>query len=374
MDRLEENKKKLDKLLWFIPIRSLRHLLREIIYNIFSINNLIEENNKLNNEILDLRREIRYINNKLNKNVVYVKITNDWTKDFNNHLYYLMIKNLLNKKNLEALYSEYNADIEIFSVVGDKKLIELSNAKIKIFYTGEPVINGWIKGYEDNCIGISNLSIGYNHLNNLSYVRIPLWFLYLFEKSLFYEPNKDIIFKRLNEINNIRYNKTKFAALINKWDPSNIRMPIYNAVSKIDHINCPGKFLHNDDSLKNEYGDDKLEYLKQFKFNICPENCIEDGYITEKMIHSFMAGCIPIWNGYKNIEGDVINKNAVLYWDESGNNGEVIKEIEKLHKNDDLYEKFIKQRRFNTDAAVDYVYNQIVILNEKIESLINNII
>ena len=172
MDRLEENKKKLDKLLWFIPIRSLRHLLREIIYNIFSINNLIEENNKLNNEILDLRREIRYINNKLNKNVVYVKITNDWTKDFNNHLYYLMIKNLLNKKNLEALYSEYNADIEIFSVVGDKKLIELSNAKIKIFYTGEPVINGWIKGYEDNCIGISNLSIGYNHLNNLSFVYI----------------------------------------------------------------------------------------------------------------------------------------------------------------------------------------------------------
>ena len=179
-----------------------------------------------------------------------------------------------------------------------------------------------------------------------------------------------MIYKRLNEINNIRYNKTKFAALINKWDPSNIRMPIYNSVSKIDHISCPGKFLHNDDSLKNEYNDNKLEYLKQFKFNICPENCVEDGYITEKMLHSFMAGCIPIWNGDKNIEGEIINKNAVLYWDNNADNTEIIKEIETLHKNDDLYDKFIKQKRFNTDAATDYIYNQIILLHTKIEDLI----
>lgn len=370
MNRLEENKKQLDKLLWFIPIRSLRYLLREIIYNIFNINELVEQNNKLNNEILDLQREIRYINTKINKNTVYIKISNDWSKDFNNHIYYMIIKTLLNKRNLEVLYSEYNPDIEIFSVVGDKELIYRSNAKIKFFHTGEPVINGWLKGYEDNCIGISNLSIGFNHLNNLTYVRIPLWFLYVFESVVFYEPNKDMIYKRLNEINNIRYNKTKFAALINKWDPSNIRMPIYNSVSKIDHISCPGKFLHNDDSLKNEYNDNKLEYLKQFKFNICPENCVEDGYITEKMLHSFMAGCIPIWNGDKNIEGEIINKNAVLYWDNNADNTEIIKEIETLHKNDDLYDKFIKQKRFNTDAATDYIYNQIILLHTKIEDLI----
>lgn len=132
--------------------------------------------------------------------------------------------------------------------------------------------------------------------------------------------------------------------------------------------------MHNDDSLKNDFNDSKYEYLKQFKFNICPENCIEDGYVTEKLFDAFKSGCIPIWSGYKNLEGDIVNKNAVLYWDIDSDNKELIKEIKSIHENDELYNKFVSQSRFNTDNAVEYIYGQIKLLHEKIEELSNKLI
>ena len=118
---------------------------------------------------------------------------------------------------------------------------------------------------------------------------------------------------------------------------------MYNQISNIGNINCPGKLFHNDDTLKLNFNDDKIEYLKDFKFNICPENTISDGYITEKLFDSFKAGCIPIYNGDENIELDLVNKNALFFFKKDQDNTDIIKEIEKLNKDDKLFDAFQKQ-------------------------------
>lgn len=47
----------------------------------------------------------------------------------------------------------------------------------------------------------------------------------------------------------------------------------------------------------------KLATLKNFKFNLCFENYTgQNGYITEKIFDSFMAGSIPVYWGPDNIE------------------------------------------------------------------------
>lgn len=255
----------------------------------------------------------------------------------------------------------------MFYVYGDRKNIIQSKAKVKFFFTSEPV-QVLRKDYNDNCIGLCDLSLGFNHILNSNYIRFPLWILYNFNIT---ELNKDSVYKRILYINNAKFEKTKFTSLISTWGgTNNLRKHIYRAISQIDKISCPSKFLHNDDSLKNDFADNKIEYLKQFKFNICPENCIEDGYITEKLFDSFKAGSIPIWNGDKNLEGDIINKNAVFYWQENSKNEDILKEIELLHKNEDLYNKFISQKRINIDNAVEYIYGQMKLLYEKIEELL----
>ena len=283
------------------------------------------------------------------------------------------------------MLTKYDPDIELFSVFGDRNNVINSKSKIKIFYTGEPVKTTFFKDYSDNLLNIVDLSIGFNHINNDKYFRFPLWILYTLGysysiinveryKLLEVINNKDKIFEIITNINNKNYIKSKFAELIATWGGvDNIRQCVYNKLSYIDKIYCPSKFLHNDDSLINNFNNDKIEYLKQFKFNICTENSIEDGYITEKIIHSFYAGCIPIWNGDKNLEGDIINKNAVLYFDKESDNKDLIKYIELLNKDDEVYSKFIKQPRFVVDNATDFIYNKIKKLYEKIEELIDKL-
>jgi len=44
---------------------------------------------------------------------------------------------------------------------------------------------------------------------------------------------------------------------------------------------------------------DKIECISNYKYNICPENSVTEGYTTEKVFESLQAGCIPIYTGAK---------------------------------------------------------------------------
>ncbi|WP_038374955.1 glycosyltransferase family 10 domain-containing protein [Brachyspira alvinipulli] len=368
---MEDSKKYIDKILWLIPFKKFRYFLRVLFYNILDIKEIKDDVKTLKTELFDLRNEIRSINKNVNNCIFFMKESNHYQDISKGCDYFLIFQSILSKKNIKLLFTKYDPDIELFYVYGDRKNVISSKAKIKIFYTEEPV-QVFRKDYNDNCIDLCDLSLGFNHISNSNYIRFPLWIRWNFN---IIELNKDNIYKRILELNNAKFKKTKFASLIATWGgANNLRGSIYDSLSKIDKVSCPSKFLHNDDSLKNDFNDSKYEYLKQFKFNICPENCIEDGYITEKLFDAFKTGCIPIWNGDKNLEGDIVNKNAVLYWDIDSDNKELIKEIKSLHENDDLYDKFVSQQRFITDNALEYIYGQIKLLHEKIEELANKLI
>ena len=369
----EKLKKYLDKILWFIPFRNLRHLLRKILYNILEIDDLKKE---LTEHILEYKSELKLIHKDFYDNAIYMKITNEWYPNytyFENDKFFRLLTNICSKYNKFLLlkYSQGDCDIEFFSVYGPKSKIIESKSKIKIFWTCEANTHIFRSEYKDNCLEYTNLSLGSNRIEHENYIRLPLWIFYFDYINL----NKDNIFKKVTEINKTKHTKTKFASLIATWGgEDNLREAMYNRISKIDKVDCPSKFLHNDNSLKNEFNDNKLEYLKQFKFNICPENVIEDGYITEKLFDAFKTGCIPIWNGDKNIEPNVINKDSILYWEKDSDNRELLKEIERLHRDETYYNNFISQPRLIVDNATDYIYNQIKRLHDRLEEFIQNLI
>lgn len=57
--------------------------------------------------------------------------------------------------------------------------------------------------------------------------------------------------------------------------------------------------------------DDKFEAISNCKFNLCIENLRYKGYITEKIIHSFVVGTIPVYLGAPDIE-KYIPKNCFI--------------------------------------------------------------
>jgi hypothetical protein len=50
--------------------------------------------------------------------------------------------------------------------------------------------------------------------------------------------------------------------------------------------------------------------LRNFNFNLCFENDLYPGYVTEKAVEAYISGCIPIWRGLDG--GEFFNKNAMI--------------------------------------------------------------
>lgn len=292
-------------------------------------------------------------------------------KDVPHDFFLLPINKIfLNNSKKYRLVTCYNPHIQLFSVFGKKSKVTNSNADCKIFFSGENT-NFFRKGeYKGNCIDYVSQSFGFDFSTADNYLRFPLWLLYYFTP----DNNKEEICEILNKFNQ-KYKKTKFCSLVASHDKNGIRTKIYNAVSRIGRVDCPGKLLHNDDTLHNQFSNDKSLYLQQYKFNICPENSNSPGYVTEKIFQSLYSGCIPIYNGWnKDPEPGILNPKIILWFNEPDlENKNLMDEVEKLNSNDNFYSEFISQPVF-CDTAAEKIFYMLSEFKNKIYSSIDKYI
>lgn len=70
-------------------------------------------------------------------------------------------------------------------------------------------------------------------------------------------------------------------------------------------VDFKGKCRLGNEPFNNEFGvlgsPEYLKKMSRYKFVICFENVCIDGYVSEKIIYCFLAGCIPIYFGDPNI-------------------------------------------------------------------------
>lgn len=89
------------------------------------------------------------------------------------------------------------------------------------------------------------------------------------------------------------------------------RKMLYQAVHKA--VGVAGFGPHFNQSIKNHHSSNfvKEEVLKEFAFNLCPENNIYPGYYTEKIPESFLAGALALGWVDTNVCAD-FNPNAFI--------------------------------------------------------------
>ena len=108
------------------------------------------------------------------------------------------------------------------------------------------------------------------------------------------------LFMNLNEINKARKQailfrsiKDKFCAGIISNCNSNFRIKFIEKLNNYKKVDMGGNCYNNiGRKVKN-----KIKFLMDYKFSISMENSGGDGYITEKIVASFLAGTIPIYYG-----------------------------------------------------------------------------
>jgi hypothetical protein len=97
--------------------------------------------------------------------------------------------------------------------------------------------------------------------------------------------------------------------------------------------------------------DNKLDTLKNYRFNVCYENMRDvKGYITEKIFDSFAAGSVPIYWGASNVT-DYIPKNCFIDRRDFKDFAEVYEYINTMDKT--TYDAYLKniQEYLQSDKA-----------------------
>ena len=259
--------------------------------------------------------------------------------------------------------------INFFGPVGNPLLVRNQFEGLKVFYTPEDVEHKYTKlwlYYRDYRINYVDLAMGFGKLDNPKYLRLPFWILTTFQPN---DTDEDIM-GRVRSINSYQCIKEAECVLICSHDPKGTREMIVNGVKDVLKVSSAGRWHNNTRDLWDKYNNNKLEYMSNFRFNICAENDNTENYVTEKIFDAFLAGCIPIYYGSNNNpEPGLINKDAVIFWNKDGDNEQALSLIKELNGNKKAYDEFISQTRLY-DAAAEYVIDRFKQLREKLANII----
>ncbi len=73
--------------------------------------------------------------------------------------------------------------------------------------------------------------------------------------------------------------------------------------------------IHRPDRVKSrwaiDYGQQKMDFLRHYKFTIAAEGFSKPGYITEKLLHPLLVGSVPIYWGALDT-GDYFNPDSFI--------------------------------------------------------------
>lgn len=307
---------------------------------------------------MSLRTQYHRYRNPLSSSDGRIDYYNWWNKQPANEVWFT---NFLQKRRFLDRYPKTR--FVFFSSLGNLNLLHLDTLvhpcphnRKRLYFNGENNHHPNFAPYLHNLLDHSSidLSLGFDYTDDPRYMRFPLWILEMFPPE---STEKDIrrICDQLSH-QHLEASRNRFCALVSgnrgPDDPGAIlRSNMVQQLNTIATVDRAGKLLHNTDELKERFNDNKAEFLKQYKFYICPENASVKGYVTEKVFHAIGSGCIPIyWGSNNNPEPDVLNHDTILFWNPDGNNSTLLRQIEELQNNPARYREFYEKPRLKNDA------------------------
>ena len=244
------------------------------------------------------------------------------------------IKQKLEKLNYIVYLDDEHPDYLIYDVFGCEHINPKYDESIKIALYSENIIPDFSE---------TDYATSQAHLIYLDrYYKYPsfIWNLYKFRKL---------------KVGNIRMlannlKKTKFCAAVisNYQNYSYFRLNFIKELNKYKHVDMGGDYL-------NDFGihiQDKIKFLSSYKFSISMENSNGDGYISEKIIDSLIAGTIPIYYGDYLID-EYINPKCLIMIKGEKDIQSKIDYIIKIDNDDKLYNSILKEPIFLNDNYID---------------------
>jgi len=92
--------------------------------------------------------------------------------------------------------------------------------------------------------------------------------------------------------------------------------------------------------------------LPEYKFCLCPENSIYDGYVTEKLIDAYASGTVPIYSGDISIHKD-FNPESFLNYQEWLDLEPFVMHIGNIDQDLEVYKSVYEQPLLDCEPSLD---------------------
>lgn len=244
--------------------------------------------------------------------MITISYINFWRDPHNDRYFTKFIES--NIGTTQEVEPTKNPDILIASCMGHVDRVRNVNAKCKMFFYGENLNRYPPYNNEELLYDTFDLIVGFKKTNVLKkQIRFPLWLIYY--PYYKYDQNDNVLtYIETKYCENTTKNKNHFASIIARHDRGGQRTLICNELSKYGKIESPGSFRKNTNSIGSTHHD-KIEFIANGTYNICPENSHFEGYFTEKIFQAFEGGTIPLYWAICLPEPEIINENKYCFCD-----------------------------------------------------------
>ena len=198
----------------------------------------------------------------------------------------------------------------------------------------------------ENCVPDFNLfdyAFGFDHLSfGDRYLRCPLFALYRSFKDLA---------GRTDGFSDEELLDRKFCSFVvsNTAYGDPMRRKFFERLSKYKKVDSGGRWMNNVGGPVK----DKLEFCRNYKFNIAFENSASPGYTTEKIMEAYVAQTVPIYYGNPTVETDFRLESMVRVKGEDDIEW-AVEEVIRLDNDDTAYLAKCRERCFAVPDPMVY--------------------
>lgn len=176
---------------------------------------------------------------------------------------------------------------------------------------------------------------------------LPLLYLYLEINAA--ESKHKYKVSQLMQERNLSHDELAFkngfvSTFINNPHPT--RLHAVKQLQKVGEVKLFGRSVNN-------YVDNKLEEASKYWFNLCFENDLYPGYVTEKVLEAYLSKSVPLYWGDDKL--GVINPKAIINLNDFDSIELFVEYVSELYNDKDRMLKVINEPLFTRDIDYDAI-------------------
>jgi hypothetical protein len=247
--------------------------------------------------------------------------------------------NVLSKR-YQLVLDPIHPEILIYSYLGYKDIRKRTFHKyrcIRIFYTGENIRPDF-----DDC----DFALSFDYSDDERNLRLPLYVLY--------DDHPQLIHRHVPD--DLLMHKSKFCCFVVSNPGNPVRNEFFQLLSQYKRVDSAGRFLNNIGGPI----EDKMAFMRDYKFVISFENESYPGYVTEKVYEPKLVDALPIYWGDPLVSNE-FNSESFINCHEFESMEQVVERVKELDRDDALYMRHAQAPFFRNDEPNTFVDKERVL-------------